>query len=348
MKKRAAFFAIIIFSLLGAAPVFAQENLSQKNSAPKKNWSFSFEPKAGARIGACKEIVWARRSFDGERYKESELVYELLPAFYAGADFSVAYKNFGINFLSKIFFAQKSGTLKDSDWANDAFCSNGDTVTKTDYSEHQLVLAELVPAIAGFDLELQTEYKFRITDFFALSPLVSFNAQCLNFTASNGTGWYGDYIKGQNRRASCADPGARVVYDFRGLNVLEYKVYNLFLWAGLRASFYPARWAAFHLASEVSPFSMLFDFDSHLTNKRDFKEIAYSNFLAFRQTVKAEFRIADNCWICQRFALIFTGQSEGSMYVKDQYDSDYNLLSNNAGGAQMSCVDIEISFKFAL
>ena len=356
MKKTAAlFFAIIFFSAIAAAA--AEPELEQAEAAEpspveettddEKNfaWTFSLEGKLGTRIGVYDEIVWTKRKFDGERYKRSELNYELTPLVYTGIDFKAAYKRLELKFLSKFFFNQKAGILKDSDWENDDLFSNGDIFTKTSYSEHDLYLNSKYGGFSGFDLELQGAFNFYPTEFLTLSPLVSFNAQCMNFSAQGGTGWYGAYDKNRKRMLPYSDPTTAIVIAFENEKVLEYEVYNMFAWTGIRADFKINSWLNVSLASELSPFSVFYDFDKHLSNKREFKELAFSSFFAFRQTVKSEIKIQNNFSICQTCVFMFTGESEGAMYYKESSEESYRKLANNTGGGQLICLDLELSAK---
>ena len=311
------------------------------------DWAFSLEGAFGFRTGVYDEIVWAKKSTDNSRYKESELNYELAPTFYTGINFSARKKRFGLNLLSKFFFPQKTGTLKDSDWRNDSVCKNGDTNTKTDYSEHSLYANNKFGGIAGFDLELQADYEFWPSRFLTLAPLFSFDAQYINFSAKDGKGWYGVYDREKNKIAPYSDESSRIVYDFTGKKVIEYEVYNLFFWTGIRADFTPFSWLKISLSSEISPLSIFLDKDRHLTNNKDFKEEAYSVFFAFRQKIKSEFIIQKNFSICQSMAFVFTGESEGTMHYKNAADDSYKKVNNNSGGGQMIVFDFELGGKIS-
>lgn len=348
MKKPIFFLATVSLSFCFLEPLFAQNVQNGASSGKKTNaLSFSIEAKAGARLGVYDEIVWAKKSTNGERYKESELNYQTLPVFYAGIDFAVSYKRLNLSLLSKFFFAQKSGTLKDSDWRNDAYCKNGDTSTKTDYSEHDLFLLDKAAGIAGYDIELESGLEFHPARFLTLEPLFSFNAQYMSFSAKNGMGWYGLYDSKNNSIASYDSAGSSHVYNFDGKTVLEYEVYNLFFWTGLRAKFDALSWLRVELASEVAPFSIFLDFDRHLTNHGDYKEISCSAFYAFRQTVKAEFKIKKWLSICQKSSFVFSGPSEGEMQYKKSEDSSYSKVANNSGGGALIALDLELSVKFS-
>ena len=345
MKKAALVFTTAIFFLCAAAPIFAQNTPNAEPTQARAAWKFSLEGSFGARVGAYNEIVWAKKKSDGERYKQSELNYELAPIFYTGLNFRAAYKRLEIKFLSKFFYSQKSGTLTDSDWQNDAYLGNGDIHTKTDYSAHSLYLNPQFAGIAGYDIEAQTEYKFHPTNFLTLAPLFSFNAQCMNFRARGGTGWYGQYDKKRDHIPPYTDQSSRLVVDFGTEPVLDYQVYNMFFWTGLRAEFEIFSWMRVSLASEISPLSILLDFDQHLTTHRDFKELAFSAFFAFRQSVRTEFKIQENFLICQSFIFLLTGESEGSMYLKRSSESEYTKISANTGGNKMTYIDVELSAK---
>ncbi len=346
MKKAAAlFFAVFSFAFFAALPALAQE----EKAVQKKlgDWTISLDCGFGARIGVYDEIVWAKRKYDGERYKQSELNYIMLPAFYTSLNLSANYKRLGLSLSNKFFLAAKTGTLTDSDWRNDDYCKNGDTSTKTDWSEHTLYLNDKYGGVSGFDLELKGDFKFYPTSFLTLAPVLSFNAQYMYFNAKNGYGYYGVYDYSSNRILSCYDPTTRLTYSFEGREVLKYEVYNLYLWTGIKAIFTPKSWLRFELTSEVSALSLLFDYDQHLTNSKDFKEIAFSAFFAFRQSVKTEFVIKKNFSICQTCVFVISGESEGSMYFKKKEEPSYSLLSNNTAGGQVTYLDLELSAKFS-
>jgi len=343
MKARRFFAAVVFLATLAVVPTFAQDDRGQRVDG----WAFSVEPVFGARLGQCKEIVWGNSKTVG-KYKLSELVYDLAPAWYYGLNAQIQYKRFGVNLLSKFFIPSKSGRMTDSDWQNDSKFSNGNTSTKTDYSVHDLFLKANNGGIAGFDLELQTDFRFYPTSFLTLAPLLSFNAQYLNFRAKNGTGYYGEPDYGNKIIHSYDDVNHRRVEDFNGKTVIDYDAYNLFIWSGLRADFLPCSWAKISLASEVALFYAMIDHDHHFTTipPQYFIDIAYSPFYAFRQTVKAEFKIKKHFSICQKTLFLITGESSGMMYRKLEGESKYKKESAQAGG-QLMYIDLELSLKFS-
>ncbi|MCR5045581.1 MAG: hypothetical protein K6A42_03275 [Treponema sp.] len=344
MKTKLVILCLFLLTLFANSGFSAEGKQSELKYG---NWSFFLEGGFGARIGVYDEIVWTQRNYDGERYKQSELKYNLLPSFYTSLAFSVNYKRLGFQLSNKLFFAYKAGTLTDSDWRNDSFCKNGDTSTKTDYSEHTLFLANKFKGISGFDIDLKGHFNFYPTFWLTLAPLLSFNAQYMNFMAKDGTGYYGSYDQIANRIYSASDPLRRTVHSFEGERVIEYEVYNLFIWTGLKAKFSPLYWLNFELASELAPCSILIDFDRHLTNNKNFKEVAFSLFYAFRQTLRTEFKIEKNFSICQTCVFTFTGESEGQMYLKNNEYSDYKKIGNGNGGGQVILLDFELSAKIS-
>ena len=337
MKARRFFAAAIVLATLAVVPTFAQDDRGQIVDG----WAFSVEPIFGARLGQCKEIVWGKSKTAGN-YKLSELIYDITPAWYYGLDAQIQYKRFGVNLLSKFFIPSKSGRMTDSDWRNDADRNNGDTSTKTDYSEHDLFLG-LNGGIGGYDLELQTDFRFYPTSFLTLAPLLSFNAQYLIFRAKNGIGYYGKETV--SKIYPYDDASHRTVYDYDGMSVIDYDVYNFFIWTGLRADFLPCSWAKISLASEVAVFSIMLDFDNHIPRKINFLDIAYSAFHAFRQTLKSEFKIKKFFSICQKTVFLITGESKGTEYSKMKGDSSYKNVGQ--AGGQLMYVDLELSLKFS-
>lgn len=333
MKKTAAFFAAILLSLCAAVPSAAKE-------APQKvdGWQFTAEPLFGARVGQCKEIVWSNKS-SGGKYLLSELVYDMLPAWYVGANVGARYKRFELNFLSKFFLPSKTGHLEDSDWQN-----LSDHSMKTDFSRHTLFLKSS-GGLPGYEFELASAFNFYPTSFLTLAPTLSFDAQYMSFKAKDGTGWYGWHMP-KPKLYPYDDPDHRDITNYDGENVIDYELYNLFIWTGLRADFAPTSKIKLTLASELALFWAMIDFDRHLTNHKNFIDITYSAFYAFRQTFKAEFKIKKFFSVCQKTSVLFTGKSEGESYIKAGDSGDYKKSSDSKSGAQTICVDLELSAKF--
>ena len=327
----------------------AQEAEAQEEPATAQNraWTFSAEQSFGVRLGQSKEIVWRKKSTNGESYKLSELVYDMLPVWYIGEKFSAQYKRFEISLFDKIFIASKSGTLTDSDWLNDIAYKNGDTTTKTDYSEHSLFLNSIVPGFAGFDLELQAAVKFYPTSFLTLAPLLSFNAQYMSFQGRDGIGYYGDYLPSKRTRASWSDAAHRTTLNYDGQKIIDYETYNLFVWTGIKARFEPVDWLAITATTEVAPLYIFFDYDAHRTNSKYFFDFTMSAFYAFRQSAQVEFKIKKFFSLCQTTTFVFTGETKGSMYGKTDGSEKYKKVSNTESGNQLFYVDLELSAKFS-
>ena len=333
MKARVIFVSVF-FLLALTATTFAQESRGQRVDG----WVFNIEPVFGARLGQCKEIVWNKKS-GGDRYKLSELVYDILPAWYVGANVGMQYKRFELSLLSKFYLSSKSGHMEDSDWQN-----TSDTSMKTDLSRHNLFISS-ESGLPGYDLELAAAFNFYPTSFLTLAPTLSFDAQYMSFKAKDGTGWYG-WHNPSPKLYPYDDQNHRTVTNFDGKSVMDYEVYNLFVWSGIRADFIPASWAKISLASELALFWAMIDKDHHRTTGRYYVDITYSAFYAFRQSVKAEFKIKKFFSICQKTCFTFTGESKGEMYIKQEGESKYKKAASNSG-SQLFCVDLELSAKFS-
>ncbi len=333
-------------NILLASALFLLVSLSQNIFAQKDNkWHFSLTPTFGARIGQHKEIVWTNKKSNGETYKLSELVYDLMPAWHLGVAISAEKKRFALRFMSKFFLAAKSGILTDSDWQNDDKFSNGDTSTKTNYSTHTLLLDSCMNSgFAGYDLELQSDLKFKPVSFLTLRPLLSVNAQYMKFSAKDGTTYYGKVIG--NSYASYDDEKNVEITNLSG-KVIDYDVYNFFLWTGIKAEFAPSQKVTLFLSTEISPVSFFLDFDHHIRTKNEYAEMALSYFYAFRQKIGAEFKLNDSIQFCQTATFVMNGESKGAMYQKNESEKKYTKQTKSEGGGQLLYVDIDFSLKFS-
>ena len=329
-------FILITAAVFFVLPLFANDG----NPQMTEGWNFNASLTSGVRLGNYNEIVWYNRSTGG-RYKLSELNWDLKPAWYIGADFLMGYGRLELNMFSKFFFPGKSGTLKDSDWQNDYKFVNGDTSTKTNYSESDCRLDSTGAGFAGYDLELQAAVKLYPARFLTLRPLLSFNAQFMNFNCRNGTAWYGDTT---TPYSSYDSSNARVI-DLDGRDLIDYSVHNLFVWTGLRADFIPYKGITVSLSSEVALLWYFKDSDHHKIREGDsgtyFEETAVSSFYAFRQKVDFEIAFTKIFALGADFAFVFTGESIGSSTTKTG-----SRVTYGEGGGQLVYFDLGISAKF--
>ncbi len=74
--------------------------------------------------------------------------------------------------------------------------------------------------------------------------------------------------------------------------------------------------------------------------------MAITAFYAFRQSAQIEFKIKKFFSLCQTTTYVFTGETHGSMYGKTDSGEKYKKISNTEAGAQIICVDLELSAKF--
>ena len=135
--------------------------------------------------------------------------------------------------------------------------------------------------------------------------------------------------------------------EYEGKEIIDYEIYNFFLWTGIQACFMPADWITLSLTSEVAMLSCFFDFDHHKTNDKHFIDIGLSSFRAFRQSVKAEFKIKKVFSLCQTTTFMFTGESHGTIYAKTIVDDSYKQISNTEAGSQTIYVDLQLSSNFS-
>lgn len=338
----------------------AEENsLSNEKSAPseivkKENpqktqgWNFAIEPIFGMRFGKEGEIVWAKNSRNGKRYKLSELEWEYTPAWYLGGKVFANYKRFEITSTSKFFMPTHCGTIKDSDWLQDAYYGTGNTSVKTNYSESENHIS------SAFDFELSFAFKFYPTHFLTLRPKISASYQRMKFNAVGGTLWYGHDENGvaftQNNYKgpyySWDSDEASIAKIKDGTTAIKYDTRNIYLWTGIQADFIPTKKIVLSIALEAAPLVYMLSYDSHILTESDYKQRSISAFLAVRPSFNAVFNLTDLISIALNFNGVFTGETEGLNFLKENAMS-YTRIANNAGGYSMY-FDAGISIKFSL
>ncbi len=367
----------------------AEENsLSNEKSAPseivkKENpqktqgWNFAIEPIFGMRFGKEGEIVWAKNSRNGKRYKLSELEWEYTPAWYLGGKVFANYKRFEITSTSKFFMPTHCGTIKDSDWLQDygyakmiqeGFPYTADTSVKTNYSESENHITTAI------DFELSFSYKFYPTYFLTLRPKISASYQRMKFKAIGGQYWYGKILVSEKFGRPYNDSSYFPYNDIENSvsdklpdeTVLKYDTRSIYIWTGIQADFIPTKKIVLSLAIEFAPFVYMLSYDNHVMKGYDYKqystsaffmtgfgkESSISPFFAVRPSFTAIFNFTDFISIALNFNGVFTSATEGPNYGKSQstpYQTGCDNFGNiiNAGGYSMY-FDAGISIKFSL
>ena len=325
------------------------EIVKKENPQKTQGWNFAIEPIFGMRFGKEGEIVWAKNSRNGKRYKLSELEWEYTPAWYLGGKIFANYKRFEITSTSKFFMPTHCGTIKDSDWLQDAYYGTGNTSVKTNYSESENHIS------SAFDFELSFAFKFYPTHFLTLRPKISASYQRMKFNAVGGTLWYGHDINGVAFNDENSYKGAYYSYDSDeasiakikdGTTAIQYDTRNIYVWTGIQADFIPTKKIVLSLALEAAPFVYMLSYDSHILTKNSYKQRSISAFLAVRQSFNATFNFTDFISVSLNFNGVFTGETEGPNFLKESTMS-YTKIANNAGGYSMY-FDAGISIKFSL
>ncbi|MCM1221829.1 MAG: omptin family outer membrane protease [Lachnospiraceae bacterium] len=326
------------------------EIAKKENPQKTQGWSFGIEPIFGIRFGKEGEIVWAKNSRNGKRYKLSELEWEYTPAWYLGGKIFANYKRFEVTSISKFFMPTHCGTIKDSDWLQDAYYGTGNTSIKTNYSESENHIN------TAFDLELSFAFKFYPTHFLTLRPKISASYQRMKFSAVGGTLWYGrdvnavpfnqDGYKGAYYSWDSGEGKASIAKINDGTTAIKYDTRNIYLWTGVQADFIPTKKIVLSLALEVAPLVYMLSYDSHILTKSDYKQHSISAFLAMRPSFNAVFSFNDFISVALNFNGVFTRETEGPNFIKENTMS-YTKIANNAGGYSMY-FDAGISIRFSL
>ena len=337
MKK---FFIASLIFLTGFCAFSAEKENPQKTLG----WNFGIEGIFGARFGKEGEIVWAKNSQNGNKYKLSELEWEYIPALYAGAKIGGGYKRFEISFASIFFFPTSFGTMKDSDWNQDNGYRTGNTSIKTNYSESDNKIKN------GFELELSFAFKFYPTNFLTLRPKISVGYQQMEFNAMGGTLWYGNENKYEQGTGSYYAFNAPNNYYSKMLDyepVVKYSIQNIYFWTGVQADFLPTRKIVLSLATEAAPIVYMDSCDEHILTNMVFRNISLSAFFAVRQSARAQFNLNNNFSLALNFCGMLTGESTGVTYEKKTSATLYNKFDDSSGAYSLF-FDIGISAKFVL
>ncbi|MDE5580617.1 MAG: omptin family outer membrane protease [Treponemataceae bacterium] len=333
------FIASLIF-LTGFCAFSAEKENPQKTLG----WNFGIEGIFGARFGKEGEIVWAKNSQNGDKYKLSELEWGYTPALYAGAKIGGGYKRFEISFASIFFFPTTFGTMKDSDWNQDNGYKNGNTSIKTNYSESDNKIKN------GFELELSIAFKFYPTNFLTLRPKISLGYQQMEFNAMGGTLWYGknkDVDSTNNSYYSYDDAENSISRTLPYKPVIKYNFQNIYFWTGIQADFLPTKKILLSLATEAAPIVYMNSCDQHIEREMVFRNISLSAFFAVRQSARAQFNFNNNFSIALNLCGMLTGQSTGVTYEKGKGENLYKKYDDSSGAYSLF-FDIGISAKFVL
>lgn len=340
MKK---FFILSLIFLTGFCAYSAEKENPQKTSG----WNFGIEGIFGARFGKEGEIVWAKNSQNGEKYKLSELEWGYTPALYAGAKIDGGYKRFEISFSSIFFFPTSFGTMKDSDWNQDYGYETGNTSTKTNYSESDNKIKN------GFELELSLAFKFYPTNFLTLRPKISVSYQQMKFDAMGGTLWYGNIKEGESKKDayyayySYDDAEHSTSRTLAYEPVIKYNFQNIYFWTGIQADFLPTKKILLSLATEAAPIVYMNSCDQHIERGMVFRNISLSAFFAVRQSARAQFNFNNNFSVALNLRGMLTGQSTGVTYEKGKSETLYKKFDDSSGAYSLF-FDIGISAKFVL
>lgn len=331
--KRFFLYAAIFFC---TAPLLAL-------SAP--DLSLSFESVCSIKMGQLDEYVFLKESVY-ESDTLSKLVWEMKPELCLGIKMHGAFGGF---FAEPSFFAGlplKTGSMLDSDWQNVSLKNAQDVQYKTNYSQSDNYLA--------FDTRFgfKTGYSVPVAAYLALSPFAAFSYEHIQFTAKNGTAWYGKRLEG-GYWAPYSDEEHRTVQSFKGMNVIAYEREAYYVWLGLDASLALPKGFLLNTGFSLAPYLYAVSYDNHLLRYDtgydcDFADVTPGCFAAFDWSFSVAYTFCKKHAVCLGAHYFYMRVLRGTDYQKKNTESAYNISTEADGGAGARYLEVTLSYTFSL
>lgn len=333
---------LLLISFLFCFSVFAEDGISKSADNDDTNFfNFTIEPLFGTRIGRFGEQVYSKNSKTGEQYKLSELFYNFSPALYTGLDSDFKFRNFHISLGFKYFVPMKSGLMRDSDWQQDSLYNTGNTIIKTNYSEHENYIRY------GLNFEASVKYDFHPLTWLTLSPAISFSYENFIFSAMNGIAWYGNDKNNNPENSgyySYDDINHRHVIPFNG-EVIQLRRKDYYAWIGFETSCKSSsRWNIL-CGIYVAPFIYTHGEDDHYYGPRYHIDTTASIFYAAKTKLYIQYNFTDKISLKLSNTLLFTGNMQGNELKSSSKSGPYQN-QRTVIGATSFYSDIQLSALF--
>lgn len=335
---------LFLISFLFCFSVFAKNGISKSiYKEVKKIFNFTIEPIFGTRIGHFGEQVYLKNSQTGEQYKLSELLYNFSPAAYTGLNSDLKFNNLHLNFDCKYFIQLKNGLISDSDWLQDCAYGTGNTIIKTNYSEHENYIHY------GLNFEASVKYDFHPVTWLTLSPVISFSYENFVFSAINGTAWYGNDKNNNTENSSYYsydDKNHRHIIPFIG-EVIQLRRKDYYTWIGLETLCKScSRWNVL-CGIYIAPFIYTHGEDDHCLRSLYYIDTTTSIFYAGKIKLYIQYNFTDNISLKLSDTFLFTGSMQGNEVKSSSKSGPYQNQGTIIGATSIYC-DIQLSgvFKF--
>lgn len=301
------------------------------------------EPLFGLKNGLVDEYVFLKNPIYSDD-KLSELNWDVKNEFVVGANFKAVYKLFYLQTSLIAGIPAKSGLMKDSDWMNNdpnEVSATSGYDYKTNYSESD----------NNIDYDFSSGINFgAIFSFFNeravhlnLTPFFGFEYQIFNFTAKDGTGWYGHKIDGYYRAWN--DSSNRTIYNFSG-DVISYKRQNFILWLGGNLEFELPYNFVLGAGIKVSPWIYSESVDNHWKSSVDFLDAVSGFFSIMDISFSAEYKFTPKTSICLNADWLCSRLLRGDNYNKSHSADIWGKSPYADGGAAQKYLNFYISFRY--
>jgi outer membrane protease len=323
---------VVLISLLGPTPFFAEENgaAGENNQTPEStslktpsDFSFSASPKVSYKSGMNNEYVFVYDD-NNEVQKLSELNWEIKNLIRLGFDFTMSYKawDFKADFLFGI--KNKNGSMRDSDWMNYTSAYNYiDPSVKTTYSISSLEL------LGDIKAEITASYSLK-SPYLTFSPYISFDYNYTDYSSFNTEGWHGETDSTGNPPVSWSSPDA-VHYPVGTLGDIDYTKETFCFYLGINNYTRFSRFA-FSLDIGISPFIYVSSLDLHKypggAPASYYLDKMYGFFSAFKINFGGELFITENSSFYISFLGNLQNQISGKTLASTNKENWYNVSSS--------------------
>ena len=304
-----------------------------------KNLSLSIEPIFGIKNGQIDEYVFQNNSFYSDD-KLSELNWKIKNELYLGAKINAALRNFFAQARLSFALPAKSGEMLDSDWLNIQLSGQAGSLYKTNYSESDNHLDN------DIDFGLKAGYDFLLKERLHIKPALAFDYTNTKFTASGGTGWYGNSKDGGGYYPY-SDPEHQTIYSFSG-DVIGYKREGYYFWLGSDFSVELPADISLTAGFFAAPYARLLSYDTHIQQNRKFADVTAGFFSAFRTNIGAEYEISKKHVVSLSAEYFYLKTIRGKSYIKNSGEKSYTQNSDTDGGAGAKYLDITLSYRIKI
>ena len=234
----------------------------------------------------------------------------------------------------------KCGNLYDYDWLNkspDSGYPNDPTDnTLTNFSRSDSSLYRL------FSADLSIGAKIPVKDF-KLCPYIGLFVKYSKYIGTDGEKYYGQ--KGADGYYSSYNSDTAVTGTFSG-NVLALERKMLVTWIGFAADWAPLPRLSFSADAAISPYSLVYSYDTHYLTTTEYLDIMHNVFSTFKGSIGSTFKINELNSLEISWNITGTSTLRGKTYYTESLTSStFYYNSSTYAGASYLYNSIYIGYK---